>query len=96
MRRLHMHINELLRKGLPPAEIVKRVGCSESYIRSVRSGHRGTEEAKARERIAHRADTKYEPLPSPHLNRLAQMHKAGLSIWELQQMMPHAGVEKAP
>lgn len=91
MSYLAKQIHELLDEELKSKEIAARLQCSESYIRSVRCGFRGKVLKSSKERN----DTKYEPITPAYAERIARLYRAGLSIWEVQQLLPHAAARIA-
>ena len=90
MSQLAIQIEKLLANGLEPKQIAFQLKCAESYVRVIRSGQR--EVCPSKVRIDSRMDVERNPIKPPHAEKVAQLRAAGVSMWEIQQLLPHGAI----
>ena len=78
---------ELLRQGWSKPAIMAKLGASDSYVRSIASTNR----ISIGHRVYHiedQGDAEENPIKIDHSNRAATLLSAGLSPYEVRQLLP--------
>lgn len=95
MSKLAHKIGDMLDSGMTQANIAAACGCSESYVRAIKSGWRGfgirTRDYSFKEPEGHR-----NPIIPNNVERAIRLRRAGFSPWEIGQMIPHGGFDAQP
>jgi hypothetical protein len=81
-------IIRMLDEGFEPYEVAETLGCSQSYVRSVkfRFRHQAANPGYNRQRV--QREEKMAPVAPNNLERATRLRRAGFSAFEIAQVIP--------